>query len=285
MADGADPNVGRLSVGSPSAAPRPERPSLAASYQTVRKFRGNGFLYERFVSHPGGSLVASVAYRYGIHPSVLTLGNLVLGVGGSAAILAARTEGSFAALFVLGAVLLQIAYICDCADGQLARASGKTSPYGASLDPLVDLVVHISTAIAIGEVMAVRHELPIAVLLLLAGAWSVNVLTCVLEKDDGSIHSLLRGDSLLVSLIKLPRDYGLVVLVIGVWLTVAPGTLYIAACAVIAVNLVVLLARIIRESALSMRVYPSVVHSLHSTEIDRSEPLSPVNQGVDGPVQ
>ena len=36
--------------------------------------------------------------------------------------------------------LSQISYILDCADGQLARATGTTSPYGAFLDRAMDFV-------------------------------------------------------------------------------------------------------------------------------------------------
>lgn len=39
---------------------------------------------------------------------------------------------------VVAAVILQLSYILDCADGQLARLTGQTSPVGAYLDFLID---------------------------------------------------------------------------------------------------------------------------------------------------
>ena len=39
---------------------------------------------------------------------------------------------------VLGVLGVELAYILDCADGQLARLTGRTSPVGSELDFLMD---------------------------------------------------------------------------------------------------------------------------------------------------
>ncbi len=73
-----------------------------------------------------------VAYEW-IHPNHVTVSGML------AALLASFyfSRGSYADL-VIGAVLIQIVFILDCADGQLARYRGLTSPFGAVLDRVFD---------------------------------------------------------------------------------------------------------------------------------------------------
>ena len=110
--------------------------------------------------------------RLGVHPTYLTLVNLVLGIGGSVAVMAGRSPDRTAPILVAGVVLWQVAYIFDCADGQVARATGKTSSYGASVDVFVDVAVQISVITAVSSVMLSRHEIPALLPVLFASAWS-----------------------------------------------------------------------------------------------------------------
>jgi phosphatidylglycerophosphate synthase len=154
----------------------------------------------------------------------------------------------------VGVVLWQAAYIFDCADGQLARATGKTSAYGASVDIFADLAVQISVVAALSSVILSRHEIPGLLVVLFASAWYLNFVTFLLARGDDQVsHSLMAGRSVLVSVAKLLRDYGFVILVLGTWLLASPSTLLVPVMAVTATNLVLLVGYIARAAVLSVR--------------------------------
>lgn len=104
----------------------------------TRRFAGHGPPASWVLFEPLGGALAYVFARLGfISPSAVTLLGFAAGVAGSAALATAQdVEG-----VVLAAVLLLLAYTLDCADGQLARATGRTSAQGAWLDVAVDAAV------------------------------------------------------------------------------------------------------------------------------------------------
>lgn len=229
-------------------------PTLAECYLAARQARGGGFLYTQLVSDRLGTAVAAIGMRLGAHPTYLTLANLVLGIGGSAAIMASRYPHRTTYLLAVGVVLWQVAYIFDCADGQLARATGKTSAYGASVDVFVDVAVQISLVAALSDAILLRHEIPGLLVVLFASAWPVNIVTFLLARGDGHVsHSLISRPSALVSVAKLLRDYGFVVLVLGVWLVASPSTLLVPVLTVTATNLMLLVVYVTRAAVLSVR--------------------------------
>ena len=220
----------------------------------ARQARGGGFFYTRTVSDRLGTVVAAIGMRLGAHPTYLTLANLVLGIGGSVAVMAGRSPGRTALLLVTGVVLWQAAYVFDCADGQLARATGKTSAYGGAVDIFVDVAVQISVVVAVSSVILPRHEIPGLLVVLFASAWCLNFVTFLLAKGEDQVsHSLITRRSALVSVAKLLRDYGFVILVLGTWLLASPSTLLVPAIAVTATNLVLLVGYIARTASLSLR--------------------------------
>jgi phosphatidylglycerophosphate synthase len=236
-------------------ANRPAVPlTMAGCCLAARQARGGGFLYSRTVSDRLGTPVAAIGMRLGVHPTYLTLVNLVLGIGGSVAVMAARSPDGIAPLLVLGVVLWQVAYVFDCADGQLARATGKTSAYGASVDVFVDVAVQISVVVAVSSVLLSRHEIPGLLVVLFSSAWYLNFVTFLLAKRDDQVsHSLIARRSVLVSAAKLLRDYGFVILVLGVWLLASPSTLLGPVMAVTVTNLALLAGYIARSARLSIR--------------------------------
>jgi phosphatidylglycerophosphate synthase len=232
----------------------PVPPTVERYYSAARQARIVGFLYTRTVSDTLGSVVAAIGMRLGAHPTYLTLVNLVLGIGGSAAVMAGRAPDRTTPLLVVGVILWQAAYIFDCADGQLARATGKTSAYGASVDIFVDVAVQISVVVAVSSVILSRHEIPGLLLVLFAAVWFLNFVTVLLARGDDQVsHSLIARSSALVSVAKLLRDYGFVVLVLGAWLVVSPSTIFVPVMAVTATNLVLLVGYIARAAVLSVR--------------------------------
>lgn len=229
-------------------------PTVAECYSAAAQARSSGSFYSRTVSNRLGSVVGAVGMRLGIHPTYLTLVNLVLGIGGSVAVMAGRSPDRTAPLLVAGVVLWQVAYIFDCADGQVARATGKTSSYGEFVDVFVDVAVQISVVAAVSSVMLSRHEMPALLAVLFASAWCLNFVTFLLAKGDDQVsHSLVARRSALVSVAKLLRDYGFVILLLGVWLLASPSTLFVPVMAVTATNLVLLAGYIARAAYCSVR--------------------------------
>ena len=181
------------------------------------------------VSQRLGSHVALSAWRFGVHPSTLSLANLVVGTGTSAAVavlakpVATGTVPGWA-LGVAALVLWHAAYSLDCADGQLARLTGRTSGAGARLDVLADAAVGISLAAALAAT-ASHHGPPVPswTVAVLAGGWMVNVITSVLQSGDMAV-SLVPSTSPVVRLLKLPRDHAAVVTVCAVTVGFGPGS-------------------------------------------------------------
>jgi len=258
----AGEHIGITADGIGTPGPRPDGesnrpavpPTVAECYSAARQARSGGFLYSQTVSDRLGTAVAAIGMRLGAHPTYLTLVNLVLGIGGSVAVMAGRSPDRTAPLLVVGVILWQVAYIFDCADGQVARATGKTSAYGASVDVFVDVAVQISVVVAVSSVILPRHEIPGLLVVLFAAAWFLNFVTFLLNKGDDQVsNSLIARRSALVSVAKLLRDYGFVILVLGTWLLASPSTLFIPVMAVTANNLVLLVGYIARAAGLSVR--------------------------------
>jgi phosphatidylglycerophosphate synthase len=219
------------SAESPATARRPSSARNAAPGQPPATAfyavnRGGG-LYSEAVSQRLGAWVAMLADRLGIAPTLLTLVNLLIGVGASVAVVAlapAAAAGDLPA-WLLGASALiawQVAYAIDCADGQLARITGQTSTAGARVDILADVMVQISLVIAIGAAAtAYRPDIPAWLVAGFAATWMVNLVTSAMQ-GGAQAASMITSTSLPVRIVKLIRDYGAVVAFCGLVLTFAP---------------------------------------------------------------
>ncbi len=92
----------------------------------------DGFFTTFFVS-PYSRYIARWAAGRGLTPNQVTVASMGLGVLAAAAF----AVGSRSSL-VAGAVLLQLAFVADCVDGQLARYTRTFSEFGAWLDSVLD---------------------------------------------------------------------------------------------------------------------------------------------------
>jgi phosphatidylglycerophosphate synthase len=194
--------------------------------------RGGG-LYTMHISQRMGALFAAAADRAGLSPTALTVAHLVLGVGGSVAAGYAGTREGWT-LGVLALVGWQVAYALDCADGQLARARGTSSPAGARMDILADFGVRASVATAIVIVADHWRDWPTGVLALFASLWMLDLVTALLAKE--SDVSLLHSAAARVGVLKLVRDTGFVLLVVGAIIAVEPDLVVYPIAVLIAVN-------------------------------------------------
>lgn len=238
------------------SAPRDCRSeSLVNLYRLARAHRGGGGLFTTRVSDPLGSWVAAVAIRFHIHPTVVTITDLGLAIVASTLVItqADHLQSGWAPGLV-ALLFWQLAYVLDCADGQIARATGKTSSFGARVDILVDFLVHMTVISALMTVLTQRVNPPVALIVIGAIVWPLGILIFMLARNDGNKgHSFTQRGGV-VSVVKLMRDHGVRLLVVGLWLFVHPHSIVIPVAAICAVNAGFLVASIAREAYLSMHV-------------------------------
>src|SRR5213078_3617066 len=88
--------------------------------------RGGG-LFTMTVSQRIGAYLSVAAYKLGLAPTVLTIGNLVIGLGTSIVVLTLvpRDHKSHLVVGLAALVLWHLAYALDCADGQLGRQADR----------------------------------------------------------------------------------------------------------------------------------------------------------------
>lgn len=168
-----------------------------------------------FICQPIGGLVSYLSYRARVSPAVLTLASLLFGIAGCAVFATADSSGAF----LLSGALLGTSYICDCADGQLARATTSSSYRGAWLDIVVDSTIVVGLALAVLSQSA--ETSPAAAFLaslLLGGGRTASLLTTSLsrrnpERGAWQSHGLVRLVRVgYVSVIDTPVAYALLVI-------------------------------------------------------------------------
>lgn len=125
----------------------------------------------------GTELLCEHVFRPLAHPLVLVLAQLrvpppaVVVASGAAGIFAAAELGRGSLL--AAALLVQLKTVLDNADGQLARLTGRATPFGRYLDSEVDLVVNAALFAALGF-RAGSPALALAGFLALTSVLSVN---------------------------------------------------------------------------------------------------------------
>jgi phosphatidylglycerophosphate synthase len=102
------------------------------AYRRTRKPRD--ILWNRFVARPLAAALLVPLARTRVTPNQITLATLVVFAAGGALLALGRGWSSL----VGGAVIIELSYVLDCVDGQLARWKGTSSPVGAHLDFLMD---------------------------------------------------------------------------------------------------------------------------------------------------
>ena len=106
--------------------------AVVDAYRRTRKPKD--IFWNKFVARPLAAVVIVPLGRTRVTPNQITL--LTLPVFLAGALLLALRPGWGA--LCAGVGLLELSYVLDCADGQLARLKGTSSPVGAHLDFLMD---------------------------------------------------------------------------------------------------------------------------------------------------
>lgn len=110
------------------------------------KYSAGGHPATRLISQPAGAVLAWVAWRAGLSPNAVT--TLAASLSTVGALAYATLPGGFVSIFIC-ILLTQLAYALDCADGQLARATGRSSRLGAWWDVYCDYLALSTLAFAI----------------------------------------------------------------------------------------------------------------------------------------
>ena len=106
--------------------------AAADIYRRTRK--PNDIFWNRFVARPLAAVVVVPLARTGITPNQVTFATLPVFLAGAAVLALLPSWGAL----IAGAGIIELSYVLDCADGQLARLKGTSSPVGAHLDFLMD---------------------------------------------------------------------------------------------------------------------------------------------------
>ena len=200
-----------------------DRARAFPTYRGLRPLRNRGYLWTRTVDQRGGSCVAVWAAQRDLSPNHITLGNLAFGLLASAAALALIRNGLPVAAGVTALVGWQLAYVFDCADGQLARATGTGSTEGALLDVYCDFFVQggviTVTAWRGVEILPETIQAPavgIAGVLFLSGPYMATL------KSIKGVQAAAQGPgSRLIETARLVRDYGLQVAVFAIAIAIS----------------------------------------------------------------
>lgn len=117
---------------------------VAATYRETRKPRD--ILWNRFVARPLAALLLVPAAKTSITPNQVTLLSLVTFAGAMALMALGHGRHSL----VCAVLVLELSYVLDCVDGQLARLKHLSSPVGAHLDFLMDELKAFLLVAAVG---------------------------------------------------------------------------------------------------------------------------------------
>lgn len=201
-----------------------ERPSFSSSLralQQAQKSNKGAPLYSVLINRPLGRVFAAAAHQLGMTPNQVTA---VSACFTFSAILIMMLVPTSPLVGILIAILLALGYALDAADGQLARLRGGGSLLGEWLDHVIDsfkiATLHLAVAVAFFRFT----DGPTWWLLVALGFSAVNVvhffgflltelLTRVHYAKKGEALPAKGAPSMLMSLIKLPTDYGLLCIV------------------------------------------------------------------------
>ena len=105
---------------------------VAQTYRMSRKTED--IVWNTYVARPLAAILVAILRRTVLTPNQVTILGALVFVGAVAIWVGWRHPWSF----FWGAVAIEVAYLFDCADGQLARLKQMTSPAGAYFDYFID---------------------------------------------------------------------------------------------------------------------------------------------------
>ena len=129
---GADPTCGLFVTG--EASQRTKRRALLRSLANP----ADGFV-DTWINRPISRQLTRILVGTGISPNAVTVLACLIGLTGAGAI--ASREFT---LGIVGALVFQLSAAVDCVDGEIARLTHRSSPFGARLDIALDNIAHLA---------------------------------------------------------------------------------------------------------------------------------------------
>jgi phosphatidylglycerophosphate synthase len=175
----------------------------------TRRFAAPGPFWSWMIFEPIGGALAYGFARLSVPPAAVTGMGGACGVAGAIVLGGASTAGHV----VVAAVLLLLAYAFDCADGQLARATGRVTPSGAWLDVAVDSVVvaFVSAALTFALISEDRGVISLVIGGAFGASRTASLFTSTIVRREGGGMALSRPlnrlRTLFVALIDTPVVY------------------------------------------------------------------------------
>lgn len=150
------------------------------------RYSASGGPVTAVVSQRLGALLAWVAMKLGVSPNALTIAGGGVSLGGALVYSGVGVQGM--PLWGVFAVL-QLGYVFDCADGQLARATRRQSVFGGWLDVVVDFAAQIALGLAVLFYLAGSAEQSDAALICgIVGVYLFSRVALVFTGKVGSDH-------------------------------------------------------------------------------------------------
>jgi hypothetical protein len=103
-------------------------------YRQSKKQRDN--FWTEWISRPPAALLVYLLKRTAVTPNQVSFLAIAVAAAGCVTLILRRDWTGL----IAGGLILQLAYIIDCVDGQLARIKSMSSPVGALLDFMLDEV-------------------------------------------------------------------------------------------------------------------------------------------------
>ncbi len=223
-------------------------------YAQAKAASGAGGVVTVYGCNVIAAAIAAVGMRLNLHPSFLSLANpLAAAVGSVPVIWLSSGAQSWWAAGWLALIFWPLAYVFDCADGQLARATGKQGEFGARVDVLADYAAQVMVVVAVTAVGSASATLPAALIALIGSLWCFGTFAATLRRSDSMEgHSVLGGRPL-ARMTHSILDTGLINLVLGAWILVSPATIIIPACVITLLSVAYLVGSLARETHSSLK--------------------------------
>src|SRR4051812_31741117 len=118
--------------------------SVADAYRLTKKPKD--IFWNRFVARPAAAVLLVPLQRSRVTPNQITFSSLFVFAAG--AVLLALMPGRMG--LAAAVLVIELSYVLDCVDGQLARLRGTSTPVGAHLDFLMDELKAFLLVAAVG---------------------------------------------------------------------------------------------------------------------------------------
>lgn len=174
-----------------------------------------GHFWTWHINHRMGAIIAYISCRVGLRPNYVSLISLLITTLATLLLYLLPVTITDSVLLIL---VFQIGYSFDCADGQLARATGQGTNFGKWFDVAIDLASALTVPAALTAFAIYKLEVDYPLLyalfgFLLAYARASSLITSTIKRQAGG--TILGNVSLLRKIYRLITDTGFFLTVIS----------------------------------------------------------------------